>query len=72
MGGAARIGAMSADREPTTYFQIEQRRAANPGKEKIGDSKLPRLPPESPWHSNPVPDEPTIDRTEDAATGGPT
>jgi hypothetical protein len=59
--------------EPSTYFEIEQRRLVNPREEKAsGDiSSLPELPASSPWHHDPVPDEPTIDRTEDAATGGP-
>jgi hypothetical protein len=57
--------------EATTYFQIEQRRAANPGEEKIS-GKLPPLPASSPWGAGPGPgDELPIDRTEDAATGGP-
>jgi hypothetical protein len=64
----------SPDREPSTYFEIEQRRLVNPGESKIGAavSQLPPLPANSPWGSGPGPGtEEPIDRTEDAATGGP-
>jgi hypothetical protein len=58
--------------EVTTYFQLQRNRDGlpEPGEEKPAPV-MPPLPPSSPWHHDPVPDEPTIDRTEDAATGGP-
>jgi hypothetical protein len=56
------------DPEPSTYFEIEQQRLNNPGEEKVAPV-MPRLPPTSPWHHDPVPDEPTIDRSiEDGPT----
>jgi hypothetical protein len=56
--------------EPSTYFEIEQRRLVNPREEKVGGdiSSLPELPATSPWSRDPVPDEPTIDRREDGDT----
>jgi hypothetical protein len=51
--------------EPSTYFEIEQRRLDNPGEEAVGVVTMPPLPPTSPWASDPVGPEPTIDRTED-------
>jgi hypothetical protein len=53
----------SPDKEPATYFEIEQRRLTNPGEDKISASDIPSLPPTSPWHHDPVPAEPTIDRS---------
>jgi hypothetical protein len=47
--------------EPSTYFEIEQRRLHNPGEDKVGN--LPPQPPTSPWARDPVPDEPLIDRS---------
>ena len=61
------------DPEPSTYFEIEQRRLNNPGESKVGSdvSQLPPQPPSSPWGAGPQPgDELPIDRTEDAANGG--
>jgi hypothetical protein len=58
------------DPEPSTYFEIEQRRLNNPGESKPGN--LPPLPASSPWGSGPQPGrEPFVDRSEDAANGGP-
>jgi hypothetical protein len=60
--------------EPSTYFEIEQRRLVNPREEKVGGdiSSLPPLPENSPWGSGPAPGrEELIDRSEDAANGGP-
>ena len=55
--------------EVTTYFQLQRNRDGLP---EIGESKpvpvMPPLPPTSPWHRDPVPDEPTIDRREDGDT----
>jgi hypothetical protein len=53
------------DPEPSTYFEIEQHRLQNPGEEKAGGPRMPRLPETSPWHHDPVPPEPTINREED-------
>jgi hypothetical protein len=58
------------DDEPLTYFEFERRKRANPelGVGAIsGNMKYPRLPPSSPWASDPVPAEEPIDRTEDAS-----
>ena len=53
--------------EVTTYFQLQRNRDGLPDP---GESKpapvMPALPPSSPWHHDPVPPEPTIDRREDA------
>ena len=53
--------------EATTYFQLQRNRDGLPDP---GESKpapvMPPLPPTSPWHHDPVPPEPTIDRREDA------
>jgi hypothetical protein len=61
---------MPDDRDdgPLTYFEFERRKRANPelGVGAIsGKIKYPRLPPDSPWASDPVPAEEPIDRTED-------
>jgi hypothetical protein len=56
------------DPEPSTYFEIEQRRLHNPGEDKVG--ALPPQPPTSPWATDPVPDEPTIDRSDDGDVMG--
>jgi hypothetical protein len=56
------------DPEPSTYFEIEQNRLVNPGEEKTAPT-MPTLPASSPWHHDPVPPEPTIDRSiEDGPT----
>jgi hypothetical protein len=49
-----------------------RRQLDEPGENKPGDLP-PALPETSPWSStaNVVPDEPLIDRREDAATGAP-
>jgi hypothetical protein len=52
------------DKEPSTYFEIEQRRLDNPGEEKVAPV-MPALPASSPWHHDPVPPEPTIDRSQE-------
>ena len=58
--------------EATTYFQIEQRRAANPGEEKVSSdiSTLPPQPPGSPWAAS-IDEicgvEPTVDRSAEDA-----
>jgi hypothetical protein len=60
--------------EPSTYFEIEQARLNNPGESGASGTvhQLPPLPASSPWGSGPAPgDELPIDRSEDAATGGP-
>ena len=55
--------------EPSTFFEIEQRRLVNPGEGKVSANDIPPLPPSSPWHHDPVPPEPTIDRSiEDGPT----
>jgi hypothetical protein len=56
------------DSEPSTYFEIEQRRLDNPGETKVGGdvSSLPPQPKSSPWGAGPGPgDEPLINREED-------
>jgi hypothetical protein len=63
---------MTPDDEPRSYFEFEQRKRTNPelGVGAIsGNMKYPRLPASSPWASDPVPPEPSIDRSEDASTG---
>jgi hypothetical protein len=60
------------DDEPLTYFGFERRKRANPelGVGAISDNmKYPRLPETSPWASDPVPAEPSVDRSEDASIG---
>jgi hypothetical protein len=62
--------------EVTTYFQLQRNRDGlpDPGEDRPGGdvSQLPPLPANSPWGSGPGPGrEELIDRTEDAATGGP-
>jgi hypothetical protein len=59
------------DREPVSYFEL-QRRSLNsdPDIAPRTDAKLPPLPSSSPWAKDPVPDEPTIDRTEDGDVMG--
>jgi hypothetical protein len=48
----------------TTYFQLQRNRDGipEPGEEKPAPV-MPTLPPSSPWHHDPVPAEPTIDRS---------
>ena len=56
------------DREPTTYFEIEQRKRLNPepGEDKSDAvPQYPKLPKNNPWASDLVGPEPLIDRTED-------
>jgi hypothetical protein len=63
------------DPEPTSYFQLEQRKRANPGEDKPASdfSELPAMPANSPWGPGPGPGrEEFVDRSEDAATGGHT
>jgi hypothetical protein len=48
--------------EAVSYFQLEQRRG---GETKLGGQPLPKLPPSSPWSSDPCGDEPPVDRRED-------
>ena len=53
--------------EVTTYFQLQRNRDGLP---EQGESKtapvMPSLPASSPWSAeNVIPDEPTIDRSED-------
>jgi hypothetical protein len=60
--------ATADDQEPSTFFEVEQRRRRHPelGVGEIsGDMKYPRLPSNSPWASDPVPAEEPIDRSED-------
>jgi hypothetical protein len=61
------------DKPASTYFEWERRSINNPEKKGEGDvSSLPPLPANSPWGSGPAPGrEELIDRSEDAATGGP-
>jgi hypothetical protein len=56
--------------EPISYYQLQRNRDGLPeaGEEKPGD--VPALPPNSPWHHDPVPNEPTIDRTDDGDVMG--
>jgi hypothetical protein len=57
--------------EPKTWFEWERRKVSQPELKDLNDA-LPPLPASSPWGSGPQPgDELPIDRTEDAATGGP-
>ena len=60
-----------SDNEPevTTYFQLQRNRDGipEPGEEKVAPV-MPALPASSPWHHDPVQDEPTIDRREDGDT----
>jgi hypothetical protein len=59
------------DREAVTYFELEQRRRSlsdDPVPPSGISADIPPLPASSPWASDPVPDEPTIDRTEDGDT----
>jgi hypothetical protein len=58
-----------AEREPVTYFELQRRSNADPGETPTGNA-IPSLPPSSPWHSDPVPPEPTIDRSEDGDVMG--
>jgi hypothetical protein len=55
--------------EATTYFQLQRNRDGLP---EPGESKpapvMPPLPPTSPWHRDPVPAEPLVDRREDSDT----
>jgi hypothetical protein len=48
------------DKEPSTFYEIEKRRLENPGESRSGG--VPKLPPESPWAAEQLP-EPTIDRS---------
>jgi hypothetical protein len=61
----------SREPEPVSYFQLEQRRRANPGEEKPNSdfSELGPMPASSPW-SGDQPAEPTIDRSEDGDNVG--
>jgi hypothetical protein len=54
------------DREPISYFELQRRREGipEPGEEKPAPV-IPALPPTSPWHHDPVPAEPTIDRSQE-------
>jgi hypothetical protein len=56
------------DREPTTYFELERQKIADPNEPPSG--AVPPLPSSSPWHRDLVPDEPPIDRTEDGDSMG--
>jgi hypothetical protein len=62
---------MIPDDEPRTYFEFEQRKRANPelGVGAIDTNKVPWLPASSPFAADPVPPEPSIDRSEDASIG---
>jgi hypothetical protein len=42
----------------TSYFQLERNRA---GETRLGGQPPPKLPSSSPWHHDPVPDEPLIE-----------
>jgi hypothetical protein len=57
--------------EATTYFQVQRNRDGLP---EPGESKpaptMPPLPPTSPWHSDPIGKEPSVDRSEDGDTFG--
>jgi hypothetical protein len=55
--------------EPVSYFELERRRAA--GETLLGGEPLTTpLPASSPWHHDPVPAEPTIDRSDDGVAVG--
>jgi hypothetical protein len=53
------------DREPTTYFEIEQRKRSEPD-EAEPTKHYPKLPKNNPWAADLCGDEPLIDRREDA------
>jgi hypothetical protein len=53
--------------EPKTIFEYERRRRSLEPGEIVSDA-YPRLPPSSPWASDPVPNEEPVDRTEDGPT----
>ena len=48
---------------PVSYFTLEERRRSSDL--KLGGEPLPKLPTASPWHHDPVPDEPPVDRRDD-------
>jgi hypothetical protein len=53
------------EREPVSLFELERRkRGLEPGQGTISDD-FPKLPGDSPWHHDPVPTEPAINREED-------
>jgi hypothetical protein len=55
--------------EATTYFQLQRNRDGLPDPDESRPAPvMPPLPPTSPWHHDPVPDEPTINREEDGDT----
>jgi hypothetical protein len=58
------------DREPVSYFEMERRRRQldEPAENEPGD--VPALPETSPWHSDPVGKEPTVDRSCDGDVTG--
>jgi hypothetical protein len=54
------------DREPTTYFELQRKGlSSDPDSLRGISAEIPPLPPSSPWASDPVPDEPLIDRSDD-------
>jgi hypothetical protein len=77
LGSGTRAGISSpplrpGDREPVTLFELARRSIANPPPGEtpaLGDA-IPLLPPSSPWAADPVPSEPTIDRSEDGDVMG--
>jgi hypothetical protein len=63
------FAAQPGDREPISLFELERRRRhLEPGEGTISDN-FPKLPATSPWSSDPVGDEPTINREEDRSHG---
>jgi hypothetical protein len=55
-----------SDDEVTTYHQLQRNRDGlpEPGEDKPAPT-MPKLPASSPWHHDPVPAEPTIDRSQE-------
>jgi hypothetical protein len=53
------------DREPVTYWELQHRRDKTPEPGEAKPDDFPKLPASSPWSRDPVPKEPTIDRTID-------
>jgi hypothetical protein len=48
--------------EPVSYFELQRRRDGLPEAREPEPGDIPKLPPESPWAAEQLP-EPTIDRS---------